>query len=105
MTVKQIENHEKRHRKGQYMTKNWRNDFNEMALKTVYRRLIGKWGVMSIEYQNKGDAMALAEQMQAENNLGFTDDISNDGDFIDGNAIDLSTGEVMEGDTNGNTQS
>jgi recombination protein RecT len=103
MTVKQIENHEKRHRKGQYMTKNWRNDFNDMALKTVYRRLIGKWGVMSIDYQNREEAQALAEQMQAENNL--ENDVI-DGNFIDNGIIDMDTGEVKEsGDTDVNTQS
>ena len=99
MTVKQIENHEKRHRKGQYMTKNWRNDFNDMALKTVYRRLIGKWGVMSIEYQNKSDAIALAEQMQEEHNLeGFIDD-------ADYTMVDTDTGEIIGGDENGETLS
>ena len=93
MTVKQIENHEKRHRKGQYMTKNWRNDFDEMARKTVYRKLIGKWGVMSIEYQNKSEAMALAEQMQDEYNLETT---PTDGDFVEGVVVDTDTGEVVE---------
>jgi recombination protein RecT len=48
MTIKQIENHEKKNRKGEYMGKGWRDDFDAMARKTVYRRLIGKWGVMSI---------------------------------------------------------
>ena len=83
MTVKQIENHEKRHRKGQYMNKNWKVDFDAMARKTVYRRLIGKWGVMSIDYQNRGDAMALAEQMQNEYNLDPTptDPTPIDGEF------------------------
>ena len=66
MTCKQIENHEKKFRKGQYMGKGWKDDWDAMARKTVYRRLIGKWGVMSIEYQNHQDAVALAEQMQAE---------------------------------------
>lgn len=59
MTRKQIEAHEKKHRKGQYMGKGWREDFDSMAMKTVFRRLIGKWGLMSIDYQ-KADSATLA---------------------------------------------
>jgi recombination protein RecT len=69
MTSKQIEAHEKKFRKGNYMGKGWRDDWNSMALKTIYRRLIGKWGVMSIDYQNRGEAEKLAVQMQEEYNL------------------------------------
>lgn len=59
MTRKQIEAHEKKNRKGQYMGKGWKEDFDAMALKTVYRKLIGKWGLMSIDYQT-ADAHTLA---------------------------------------------
>ena len=48
MTVKQIEQHERKHRKGNYMGKGWRDDFEAMCAKTVLRRLIGKWGIMEI---------------------------------------------------------
>lgn len=96
MTIKQIENHEKKNRKGDYMGKGWRDDFDAMARKTVYRRLIGKWGVMSIDYQNHGQAMELANQMEEENNLPNGDVI--EGDFV----IDEETGEVID---DGNTQS
>lgn len=66
MTVKQIENHEKKFRKGKYQGKGWRDDWDSMARKTVYRRLIGKWGVMSIEYQTSRDGANLADQMRDE---------------------------------------
>lgn len=59
MTRKQIAAHEQRHRKGQNMGKGWRDDFDAMARKTVLRRLIGGWGLMSIDYQ-KADAATLA---------------------------------------------
>ena len=102
MTVKQIENHEKKNRKGQYMGKGWRTDFDAMARKTVYRRLIGKWGVMSIDYQSHDDALALAEQLQEENNLENTIE----GSFIETDiVIDTETGEVINGDDYENTQS
>ena len=91
MTVKQIEQHEKKFRKGDIQGKGWRDDWDAMARKTVYRKLIGKWGVMSIDYQNHGDALSLANQMQEENNLEnpdtpgyiegeFADDEPADGD-------------------------
>lgn len=91
MTVKQIENHEKKFRKGQYMGKGWRDDFDAMARKTVYRKLIGKWGVMSIQYQTAQEGATLAQQMQEE----YIDDapaIVFDTEPV----VDESTGEVMD---------
>lgn len=95
MTKKQIENHEKKHRKGDYMGKGWKEDWDAMARKTVYRRLIGKWGVMSIDYQSREDAVALANQMQDEYNLP---PVTDNGDFIPGEytEVDTDTGEVVE---------
>ncbi len=60
MSRAQIEAHEKRNRKGKYMGKGWRDYFDAMAEKTVYRRLIGKNGLMSIDYQRATDPAALA---------------------------------------------
>lgn len=96
MTVKQIEKHEEKNRKGKYQGKGWRDDWDAMARKTVYRRLIGKWGVMSITYQNAQDGAALAQQMREE---GYTEDLSPAfGDIIDAEAIEINTesGEVLE---------
>ena len=102
MTIKQIENHEKKNRKGDYMGKGWRDDFYAMARKTVYRRLIGKWGVMSIDYQSHNEGVSLANQMQEENNLGYA---PIEGNFVEATVVDAETGEVLEGDTDGNAQS
>ena len=91
MTVKQIENHEKKFRKGQYMGKGWRDDFDAMARKTVYRKLIGKWGVMSIQYQTAQEGATLAQQMQEE----YIDDAPAmvfDAEPV----VDESTGEVID---------
>lgn len=96
MTIKQIENHEKKNRKGEYQGKGWRDDWDAMARKTVYRRLIGKWGVMSITYQNAAEGAALAQQMRDE---GYTDDPAPAfPDIIEGEAIDIDpeSGEVIE---------
>lgn len=86
MTVKQIEGHEKKNRKGQSMGKGWREDFDAMARKTVIRRLCGKYGLMSITYQN-GDAktMQLAQSVMEEEPVGS--------EYID---VDKDTGEAMD---------
>lgn len=55
MSRKAIERHEQKNRKGSYMTQGWRDNFDEMAAKTVFRKLIGKYGIMSIDYQKQGD--------------------------------------------------
>lgn len=91
MTVKQIENHEKKFRKGDYMGKGWKDDWDAMARKTVYRKLIGKWGVMSIDYQNRADAVSLANQMQEEYNLDNSAHL--EADYTE---VDTETGEVDE---------
>ena len=86
MTVGQIERHEKKNRKGQTMGKGWREDFDAMARKTVIRRLCGKYGLMSITYQN-GDAktMQLAQSVMEEEPVG--------GEYID---VDKDTGEALD---------
>ena len=96
MTKKQIENHEKKNRKGDYMGKGWRDDWDAMARKTVYRRLIGKWGVMSIDDQSHGEAVNLANQMQEEYNLENGNEsafVVSDFTEVD---VDTNTGEVVE---------
>lgn len=92
MTKKQMENHEKKFRKGDYMGKGWKDDWNSMALKTIYRKLIGKWGVMSIDYQSHGDAVALANQMEQEYKLESAPNVEDT--YVD---VDVDTGEVKEG--------
>ena len=97
MTKKQIENHEKKFRKGNYMGKGWRDDWDAMARKTVYRQLIGKWGVMSIEYQTRPEGEALAKQMQDEYQLETVDaeyELTSD--------TDTATGEISSQEGNNN---
>jgi len=68
MSRKQIDQHEAKFRKGQNQSKGWRESWEDMARKTVIRRLISKYGLMSITYQ-QGDAetvAAAAEVMEPE---------------------------------------
>lgn len=92
MTVKQIEAHEKKFRKGKNMGWGWQNDWDAMARKTVYRQLIGKWGIMSITYQNAKEGASLAQQMEDEYDLENPDTI--DASFS--TVVDQSTGEVID---------
>ena len=92
MTVKQIEKHERKNRKGDYMGKGWRENFDAMARKTVIRRLCSKYALMSIEYQDAAsrDTMNLATAL-AQQDFPETD-TPEIADYSD--AIDAETGEV-----------
>lgn len=91
MSVKAIEAHERKFRKGEYQGKGWRDDWDAMARKTVYRQLIGKWGVMSIDYQTRDEgkqlADVIADDASAENGLAGVIDT----DLV----TDPTTGEVI----------
>ena len=96
MSRKAMEAHERRNRKGQYMTKGWREDFDGMAMKTMYRKLLGKYGLMSIEYQYRTD-LAIVDMAQSRMDgapvlpAGTLDDE----DLLDGDILDAATGEVI----------
>lgn len=90
MTVKQIQAHEKKNRKGDFMGKGWKDDFDAMAKKTVIRRLASKYGLMSITYQG-GDAETV--KMANEVMTGdFPEEPAQPYDFD----VDPATGEVTE---------
>lgn len=55
-TTQQINYHEKKFRKGNYQSKGWRDNWEAMASKTVLRELLGKWGLLSINYQTADPA-------------------------------------------------
>lgn len=93
MTVKQIENHEKKFRKGEYMGKGWRDDWDAMARKTVYRKLIGKWGVLSIQYQNAQEGAETADAIRDEF-IGDAPAMTMEADYEP--VVDKSTGEVLD---------
>lgn len=97
MTRKQIEAHEKKHRKGQYMGKGWREDFDSMAAKTVFRKLIGKWGLMSIDYQKADQSTIAAAEAIATGS--FDDEDENDShDVIQGSFSIEDFSEESSGD-------
>ena len=58
MSKAQIEAHERKYRKGEYMGKGWRDDWDAMAKKTVLLKLVRSKGIMSIDYRD-GDNTAI----------------------------------------------
>lgn len=98
MTKKQIEAHEKKHRKGPYQGKGWRDDWDAMARKTVYRQLIGKWGLMSIDYRTADASAIAAAQAMATGELDGDGLPVADGPVIEAEyVVNADTGEVTEG--------
>ena len=69
MSLKQIDSHEEENRKGQSKGKGWRENYEAMCAKTVLRRLIGKWGLMSIDYRTADDRTIAAAQALANDEL------------------------------------
>lgn len=110
MSKNSIELHEKKNRKGQFMGKGWREDFDSMAAKTVLRRLIGKWGLMSIDYQKADKKTLVAAESIARGQFDDDDILLEDTTTIDVEntenqpeeepmpEIDPETGEVLPAD-------
>ena len=90
MSKKQIEAHERKNRKGKDINGVWKDDFDAMARKTVIRRLVSKYGLMSIDYRDTADAqtVSLAQTIMENDDLPEEDTI--DADFV----VDEDTGEV-----------
>lgn len=66
----------------------WEKNFDEMALKTMYRQLISKYGIMSVEMQK-----AYTNDMTIQQNID-----QNDAEpvYFDAEIIDPETGEITE---------
>lgn len=94
MSVKEIQLHEQRFRKGKFMSPIWRDDFHSMALKTVLRRLLTKWGILSIDYQKtSAKSAAIAEDIASgkfddEQVVEHIEDVPQN--------VDMETGEIKE---------
>lgn len=96
MSKKQIDAHEKKNRKGQYMGKGWKDDYDAMAKKTVIRRLINHYGLMSIDYQEGDEATVRAAQAVMTDE---SDPASyNDAPVVEATVVNEETGEVFGGE-------
>lgn len=95
-TIEQIKDHERANRKGDKMGKGWRDNFDAMCRKTILRELIGKWGLMSIEYRSYDEkTLALAQAVAEEEYNGVQSENEADYTINDGKVIDTATGEVV----------
>jgi recombination protein RecT len=83
MTVKQLEAHEKKFRHGNYMSRGWKENPDAMMRKTIMRKLIGKWGLMSVTYQSADPSVLRAAQAIA---TGTFDDEDKPDYVVDVNA-------------------
>ncbi len=83
MTVKQLEAHEKKFRHGDYMSRGWKENPDAMMRKTIMRKLIGKWGLMSVTYQSADPSVLRAAQAIA---TGTFDDEDKPDYVVDVNA-------------------
>lgn len=83
MTVKQLQAHEKKFRHGDYMSRGWKENPDAMMRKTIMRKLIGKWGLMSVTYQSADPSVLRAAQAIA---TGTFDDEDKPDYVVDVNA-------------------
>ena len=95
MSKKQIDAHERKNRKGSYQSQGWRDNYDAMAAKTVLRRLLSKWGLMSIDYQHQSSPAAMAAAEAISNGFRDDDDTTMDDEPI----VRLPFDEDTDGDT------
>jgi recombination protein RecT len=98
-TREKVAAHEAKHRKGQYQSKAWRDDFDAMGRKTVLRELISKWGPLSIDYRTAPPEMARAAESLQDAIVNDEDNAPIEGEGVvfedaPASAVDPDTGEI-----------
>lgn len=73
MTKAEIDAHELANRKGRSQNPVWKNHYDEMAKKTILRRLLSKWGIMSINYLEASPADQEVMRNMADGTLDDTE--------------------------------
>ncbi|MBO3763842.1 recombinase RecT [Bacillus subtilis] len=101
-TKTQVEKHKKKFSKSDF---GWKNDWDAMALKTVLKAILSKWGILSVEMQK-----AVIEDDEARERIDITDEMSEpeiidaevseekpsaqDADPFDGRPVDISDDDL-----------
>ncbi|WP_440671552.1 recombinase RecT [Bacillus subtilis] len=101
-TKAQVEKHKKKFSKSDF---GWKNDWDAMALKTVLKAILSKWGILSVEMQK-----AVIEDDEARERVDITDEMSEpeiidaevseekpsaqDADPFDGKPVDISDDDL-----------
>jgi recombination protein RecT len=96
MTVAQIHAHGKRYSKSYSNPKGkWQTDFHSMALKTVIKQLLSKYGILSVDMQTamRADQATIKPANDDATDFNFTyDDAIN----VDGGAVEEGSGEEAD---------
>lgn len=78
----------------------WEGNFNDMALKTVLRRLLGKYGYLSVEMQEAVAGDVRQEQAQAQRNDDIEDtkvvEVDTDAEVVEVDSADAEAAESEE---------
>lgn len=78
----------------------WEDNFNDMALKTVLRRLLGKYGYLSVEMQEAVAGDVRQEQAQAQRNDDIEDtkvvEVDTDAEVVEVETADAEAAESEE---------
>ncbi|MDR4436080.1 recombinase RecT [Bacillus tequilensis] len=101
-TKAQVEKHKKKFSKSDF---GWKNDWDAMALKTVLKAILSKWGILSVEMQK-----AVIEDDEERERIDITDEMSEpeiidaevseekpsaqDADPFDGKPVDISDDDL-----------
>lgn len=99
MTIDEMVAHAKKYSKSYNGgTERWGiADFHSMAIKTVLKRLISKYGILSIEMLNMSNALSYDGGVLKEEEDGtITADFDGETVDVDGIHVDTSTGEILE---------
>lgn len=96
MTMEEMQAHARKYSKNyKGGTEKWGiADFHSMAIKTVLKRLISKYGILSIEMQGGGMATAIANDGGVIRDDGET--MTAEFIDVDGTQVDMETGEVVD---------
>lgn len=82
LTVEELEKHGRKFSKS-YDKGLWKSDFHSMAIKTVLKRLLSKFGILSIEMQTglSADHAVVLEDADGNNTYDYVDGQTIDGDY------------------------
>lgn len=95
-----VEKHKKRFSKSDF---GWKNDWDAMALKTVLKAILSKWGILSVEMQSalKEDGEEQRERIDITEEMPETEIIdadekpsAKDADPFDGETVDIKDDEL-----------
>lgn len=91
-TKERVTAHAKRYSKAfNYKDAPWQTQFDEMAIKTVLKRIVSKYGVMSVEF-----AGALEKDFEDSVEQEVNQNANQEPIMISGEEVDMETGEVKK---------